>query len=215
MCCWEPLTQPLKMARLSSTLSPLLPVQMSCFQLPLLTLSATGATGAAILTVIRKPRKKFSCFTPCSFYQDDEHFELHFSEAIKTLTGQVLHRPPLALQRTNLASEERQPPRALVFGGFAVRSWDDILHLGCHPCTAMLRPGAASHEPYLSASLNEYSALSTHTDRSNCGSSWTISFGDYTVTTVEVAIFGQNPSLVPDLPHVAIVRGKRSSEASS
>ena len=36
---------------------------------------------------------------------------------------------------------------------------------------AMLRPGAAKHEPYLSASLNEYSALPTRTDRSNYGSS--------------------------------------------
>ena len=44
---------------------------------------------------------------------------------------------------------------------------------------ALLRPGAAKHEPYLSASLNEVSHLPIHTDRSNFGTSWTISFGDY------------------------------------
>ena len=118
---------------------------------------------------------------------EEEHFEVQFSEAIKTLTNELLqHRPPLAPQRTNLASEERQPPRAQVFGGFTVRG------RGMTSCTlkypkilaaihalAMLRPGAAKHEPYLSASLNEYSALPMHTDRSNYGSSWTISFGDY------------------------------------
>ena len=117
----------------------------------------------------------------------EEHFEVQFSEAIKTLTNELLqHRPPLAPQRTNLASEERQPPRAQVFGGFTVRG------RGMTSCTlkytkilaaihalAMLRPGAAKHEAYLSASLNEYSALPMHTDRSNYGSSWTISFGDY------------------------------------
>ena len=44
---------------------------------------------------------------------------------------------------------------------------------------APLRPGAARREPYLSASLNEVSHLPIHTDRSNFGTSWTISFGDY------------------------------------
>ena len=126
-------------------------------------------------------------FHPWSSTQDDEHFEVQISEAIKTLAGQLLqHHPPLAPQRTNMASEARHPPRAHVFGGFAVRG------RGMTSCTlrypkilaaihalAMLRPGAAKHEPYLSASLNEYSALPVHTDRSNHGNSCTTppSFG--------------------------------------
>ena len=52
---------------------------------------------------------------------EKEHVEVQFSEAVKTLTNELLqHRPPLAPQRTNLASEERQQPRAQVLGGPAL-----------------------------------------------------------------------------------------------
>ena len=109
--------------------------------------------------------KSFHALPPGLSTQDDEHFEVQTSEVIKTLAEQLLqHRPPLAPQRTKLASEERQPPRAQVFGGFTVRG------RGMTSCTlkyfkilaaihalAMFRPGAAKHEPYLSAFLNEYS----------------------------------------------------------
>ena len=178
----------LLLTTLSSTLSPLPPAQMSSIQLLLPSLLTSRATGAAIGSVIVRPILKAShVYPPGLSTPEEEHFEVQFSEAIKTLTNELLqHRPPLAPQRTNLASEERQPPRAQVFGGFTVRG------RGMTSCTlkypkilaaihalAMLRPGAAKHEPYLSASLNEYSALPMHTDRSNYGNSWTISFGDY------------------------------------
>ena len=94
------------------TLSPLFLAQMSSSQLPLPS----------------HPQSNRSCDRECdcevqskSFHvyplglstPEEEHFEVQFSEAIKTLTNELLQHPPhLAPQRTSLVSEERQPPQA-------------------------------------------------------------------------------------------------------